>query len=164
MDITRDIPITIDAEYLPIISVNPLGQLQEVSPGEIATFDIEIENQGNAKTEVKFNVLDPPEGWSVTIPSSTKLESKLYGGNPKKIVKLLVQPPYGFGYHNERVDIRVEIFGYFFADESLKGPTYIETFTIRNRGFSTPGFEAVFLVFALIGITFIVKKRQKNAK
>jgi len=127
--------------YLPIISVSPKGNFQEISPGEIATFDIEIENLGNAKTVVDFKILDIPEEWSPNI-----------------------QSPYGFGYHNDRETIRIEITPSYYGDPGdpdVTGMPQIETFTVQSRGFSTPGFEAAFVVFALMAVVIIFKKRHK---
>jgi len=60
--------------YLPIISVTPQGNFLEISPGEVARFDIEIENLGNAKTVVDFTILNFPKDWS---PKSLKMEKLL---------------------------------------------------------------------------------------
>jgi len=148
--------ITFTPDFLPIISVKPLNNFQEISPGEIATFDIEIENMGNAKTSVDFEILTFPEDWSPNIISSITIAE-----NSKKTVQLVIQPPYGFGYHNVRETIQIRVTPSYFADPSLTGRIYIETFTIQSRGFSTPGFEAILVFIALIGIAIIMKKQRK---
>lgn len=150
--------------YLPIISVSPKGNFQEISPGEIATFDIEIENLGNAKTVVDFKILDIPEEWSPNIQSRVTLGAGVLGEDPKSTVQLVIQPPYGFGYHNDRETIRVEITPSYYGDPGdpeVTGMPQIETFTVQSRGFSTPGFEAAFVVFALMAVVIIFKKRHK---
>jgi hypothetical protein len=149
--------ISFTPNYLPIISVKPLGNFQEISPGEVARFDIEIENMGNAKTVVDFTILTNPEGWSPNIISSTTISE-----NTKTTVQLLVQPPYGFGYHNDREQVQIKIIPSYFADPLLKGREYTETFTIQSRGFSTPGFEIIFTLIALIGVGFLIKKQKEK--
>ena len=145
--------------YLPIISVStPKGNFQEISPGETANFDIEIENLGNAKTVVDFRILDMPKDWSPNMQSRVTLGAGALGDNPTTTVQLVVQPPYGFGYHNERQTIRVEITPSFFGkpgDPDVTGLPQVENFVIQSRGVSTPGFESAILIGALLGIVLI---------
>jgi hypothetical protein len=117
-------------------------------------------------TEFIFRIVNVPEGWVASIPANAFIGSAVDGKDPKDTINLLITPPYGFGYHNELEDITVSIKGQYFGGTSgetlLETTEYFHTISIRNRGFSTPGFEAIFLVFALLGIAVIVKKRQKN--
>ncbi|EMR73816.1 hypothetical protein MBGDN05_00292, partial [Thermoplasmatales archaeon SCGC AB-539-N05] len=107
--------------YLPILGINtPDGTTELVTPGATANFDIEIENLGNAKTEVVFRVLNVPKDWSPNIISNTVLGSKVHGDDPKSTVQLVVQPPYSFGYHNEREVIQVSMTPSYYADPTLK--------------------------------------------
>ena len=152
--------------YLPIISVNPQGTFKEINPGELAEVPIEFENLGNAKTVVNMEILNIPAGWAVSIPSQVTLGSKLMGDDPKATVILSVQAPYGFGYHNERESIQVRFTPTYYAEqggEDVTGMPITETINIQSRGFSTPGFEAIYLLSALACIVFIalLKKRSK---
>lgn len=157
---TGNIPFTPD--YLPVISVKPQETFKEISPGETANFDIELDNLGNAKTEVTLRIINLPEGWSPNIASSITLGAGVLDENSKGTVQLVIQPPYNFGYHNDRETIQIEITPSYYADPTLVGRTYTETFTVQSRGFSTPGFETVLALFALASIAFIVKKRKQS--
>jgi len=157
--VTHDITFT--PGYLPFLKINPLNNFDLVGPKDTANFDIEIENLGNAKTRVSFELLDVPEGWSAFIAQSDVIGSKITGGDSKKTFRLTVEPPYGFGYHDERGIIRVSIIPSYFGNETLKGESYLLSFIVQSKGFSTPGFELVFVLFALVAVVFIVKKRQK---
>ena len=162
-EVTKTAEIAFVPSYLPIIDATPQSTYKEMSPGEILTFNIDLENLGNAETEFLFSVIDVPDGWSASIISNTKVGSRVDGNDPTKTVQLFVQAPYGFGYHNEREDVRISVKGRFYAGGApLVTEDYEITFTVRNRGFSTPGFEAAFTLFALAGIALIVKKRKKN--
>jgi hypothetical protein len=159
---TADISFT--PSYLPIIDAIPRSTLKEISPGEIVIFYIDLENLGNAETEFIFKVTEVPKGWSASMLSSIKVGSTLQNQNPKDTVELRIQPPFDFGYHHEQEDIRVEVYGKYYAsltEQELKSDTYELTFTVRNRGFSTPGFEASIFIIAFIGVILIIKKRQK---
>ena len=149
--------IAFTPDYLPIISVTPQGNFKEISPGEVAKFDIDITNLGNAKTVVDFTILNFPDDWSPNIISSTTITE-----SGTTTVQLLVQPPYGFGYHNERETVQIQIVPSYFGDAELTGRIYTETFTIQSRGFSTPGFELAFTIIALIGVGLLIKTKKKN--
>jgi len=163
-EVTKTAEISFVPSYLPIIDATPQSTYKEISPGEILTFNIDLENLGNAETEFLFSVIDVPDGWSASIISNTKVGSRVDGNDPTRTIQLFVQPPYGFGYHNEREDIKISVRGRYFAGGAgvLETEDYEIIFTVRNRGFSTPGFEAAFTLFALVGIALIVKKRKKN--
>lgn len=154
--------------YLPLLKLNvPEKTSKLTSPGDDANFDIEIENLGNAKTEVACSVLNQPDGWSAFIESSTIVGTRTrIGDDTKKTLRLVVEPPIGFGYHNERKIIQVSITPSYYEDSSLKGEEYILSFIVQSKGFSTPGFEAIFVIVVLIGVALIIKKRQrkKNCK
>ena len=70
-DVTRTAEISFIPDYIPIIDATPKSTYKEISPGKIVTFDIDLENLGNAKTEFVFNVIDIPKGWSASILSNT---------------------------------------------------------------------------------------------
>lgn len=155
--------ITFTPGYLPFLRTDvPKDTFDLIGPGDTANFGIEIENLGNAKTKITCNVLDVPEGWTVYIEPITLIGSRTTDDNPKKTLQLVVKPPYGFGYHDEREVIRVSITPSYFDNESLKGEEYFLSFIVQSRGFSTPGFESVLVIFAFIGMTFIVKKQRRK--
>jgi len=162
--------LTIIPQFLPVIDATPVDNLKEVSPGEFADFKIELTNLGNAETQVIFDIVDSsiPKGWSANIPAYTFVGSEDQGSSPKKTVTLRIQPPYSFGYHNEVQDIKVELYGRYWSgkkDVNLTTETFELTFTIRNRGFSTPGFEGIIVIAAFVvvaGTTVYLKKRKKR--
>jgi len=160
--------ITFTPAYLPIVSATPATMYKDVSPGKAANFEINLENLGNAKTEVVFKILDVPKGWTASIQANILVGSAATGDDAKKTIILSVTPPYGFGYHDELVNIKISYVGQYFAgadQETLLTTGEKElTFQVRSRGFSTPGFELVFVLFALIAVVFIVKKLQKTRK
>ncbi|RLF26441.1 MAG: hypothetical protein DRN01_04715 [Thermoplasmata archaeon] len=155
-----EIPFT--PGYSPVISfTTPNGNFKEIGPGNTANFDIHVENLGNAPTEVTFKILNQPKGWSPNIISMTTLGAKVLGEETTKEIPFVVQPPYNFGYHNERQSFQVSLTPAYYRDPTLTGKEYVITFVVQSRGFSTPGFEMVFALTALVGLAFVTKKRQK---
>jgi hypothetical protein len=154
--------ITFTPGYLPNLRINtPEGTIKFMGPGETTNFQIDIENLGNADTRLTCKVLDLPKGWTSSISSDSVIGSEVTGTNPKKTIQLDVQPPYGFGYHNDKEVIRVSITPSFFNNESLVGKEYSLSFIVQSKGFSTPGFETVFGLIALIAVVLLLKKRQR---
>ena len=149
--------------FYPLLNLNiPEGTVKKIGPLGTAKFNIEIENMGNAKTTVICNAINLPEGWIASIDQETLIETGIGGNDPKKTVSLVIQPPYGFGYHDDREIIQVEITPTYFENQSITGEKYLVYFTIQSKGFSTPGFEAAFALFVLIGVSLVVKKQQKQ--
>jgi hypothetical protein len=158
-----DKPITFYPGYLPFLKVNTEDTVERVSPQETARFDIEVENIGNAKTNVVTKVLNEPEDWHVEITSDLVLGTSAYGEDSKDTITLSVKPSYTAGYHNEREIIKVALTPVYYDNDSLSGEKYILSFIVQNRGFSTPGFEILplFLAFIIV-ISILYKKHQKN--
>ncbi len=162
--VTEMAEISFTPSYIPIIDATPRTTYKEISPGEIVLFYIDLENLGNAETEFIFRITEVPKGWSASMLSTIKVGSKLQNENPKDTVELRIQPPYDFGYHNEQENIKIEVYGKYFIpllEKPLQSEVYEITFTVRNRGFSTPGFESALVIVALIGVALIIKKRGK---
>jgi len=157
----QDIPFK--PGYLPILDIETEDTNYElIGPQDTAKFNIQIENLGNAKTEVLCKALNVPEGWTVIIEPSIVVGSKATGDNTKSTVSLVVKPPYNFGYHNEREVIQVSLTPSYFAEMSLTGKEYLTSFIVQSRGFSTPGFEAILVIMAIISVTILFGQRQKT--
>lgn len=162
-EVDKTAEISFTPSYLPIIDATPKTTFKEVSPGEIAEFVIDLKNLGNAETEFMFWTENIPNDWAATIPASKIVSSAIGGDDPTDTVILVVQPPYNFGYHNNKAQITLAIKGQYYAHgTNLTTPIYRHTFIVQNRGFSTPGFEIAFTIVALAGVAFFIRKRRKQ--
>jgi len=141
---TFNVDIPFRPGYLSQLKIHTEVTNQLIEPLDTANFDIELENLGNAKTNVTCRVLNVPKDWVISIDSNTIVGSKTLGENPKKIVSLVIRPPYGFGYHQDREVIQVSIVPSYYDDDKLIGQEYLLSFIVQSRGFSTPGFEGIF--------------------
>jgi len=156
-----DVDIKFDVGYLS--SINPIFDeyFKQISPEETADFKLTIENLGNAKTRVTFSVESIPAGWSVSIPAIKTVDSKFIGdGNSKITVPITVQPPKNFGYHDERVTIKIKMTPSYFAlpdDPGYTGRTIEELITIESRGFAFgTGFELIGIISVIILIIVVI--------
>ena len=144
--------------YLPVINTKVESNFVEVSPGKPVYVNAYIENLGNARTAVDIVLLNIPDGWAVSGPSEVTVGAANLGESPKATVLITIQPPYGFGYHDETKSIKVQFTPRYYlgAGEGVIGETKEEVINVKNRGFSIPGFETSLVVIALISVSLIL--------
>lgn len=160
---TFEMPFTVG--YVPLLAINELeGNHKVITPDDTANFPIELINLGNGKTDVKTEVLSKPDGWQVEVISETSLGVKYLGENYRKTLNVAIKPPYGFGYHEDREVIELSITPISNKYSNITGESHVLTFVVHSKGFSTPGFEGIFVIFSIVIILFIVKKKYPLSK
>jgi hypothetical protein len=154
--------------YWPVVSYElPKGNRIETGPMGTAEFEINLVNMGNGATYVKIDPVLAKDGWSISIASSVNLASAVDSkdGNNKATVKLIIKPPYGFGFHNERQDFKVEFTPYYLGRPDLTGPVEPITFTVQSVGMSAgTGFEIPLIVAGLVVIILVIYMYNKRRK
>jgi hypothetical protein len=142
------------------ITINVDQPIRTVSPRETVRYKIDIKNNGNKKIRVTPQLVNIDEKWSPTInPPFQDIDSSSEG-----YFIFSVYAPYDFGWHNEiksfQINFTVQIFPP--REGSLTGGPYSIYLQANNYGFSTPGFEIITLIAALIivGVIFTEKKRH----
>jgi hypothetical protein len=154
--------------YIPLIDVQTDNPSRIVGPQETVTFPIRITNLGNKQTLVTAKITNYPEGWAPLLPESTIIIpsiSEAGAGNNVATMAFSITPPYGLGWHNELQTITIEFTPQFsppVAGKNLTGTPINFQVTVRNRGFSTPGFELVGVVAAVIIVGILLKKRRTS--
>jgi len=148
-------------DYKPLIQTTlPNTNTKQIGPLDTATFKIDIQNLGNARTKVKLRVLDIPVGWTAIVTDEIILEE---GAGSMASAYLTVKPPKGFGYHYDQQTITVSMQPVKADQETKVGAISYASFLIESRGFSTPGFEMVIFIaaFAIVMTTlFMIRKRK----
>jgi len=159
---TQDIPFIVG--YLPQLSFVYIdGNIRNINPDETAEFTFEIQNWGNGVTKVISEIEGLPEGWLSEIVHSTILGSELVGSTSKKTISLRVKPPIDFGYHEDRAIIKVSMTPISYINPEDRGESHYLYFIVQSKGFSTPGFDIIILLLAIIFVLFPVWIR-KNRK
>jgi len=156
--------LTFSPSYLPIIKADlPESNTKRITPQEKAIFPIEIENLGNARTEILFDIDNVPEGWGASI-SDTVIVDEAKGS--KAIAYLRIIPPNELGFHYDEANIRVKMTPVMTENYDEVGYPLFATFTVQNRGSSTSGIELVIflgiIVLMIIFLTYryVIKKRK----
>jgi hypothetical protein len=151
--------------FFPLIKTEfPDINSQEIDPNTNAVFPIKVENAGNAKTKVFFEVENVPQGWSASIKDSIILGET---SDTSDIVYLTVIPSTNLGYHYEETIINVKITPAFVEDIEQVGTPIYGYFIIRNRGFSSGGLEfylPIAIILFIIIVIFIRTFRKKYKK
>ena len=159
-NVTRIIPFTVG--YVSLLGINELeGNHKQITPDETARFPIEVINLGNGITDINTDILSIPDGWYVDIIPIVTVDEFL-GGSYKTILNLVVKPPVNFGYREDREEIKISITPSSNYNSSYEGEDYLLSFFVYSRGFSTPGFEAIFLIFGIILVLFIIRKNRSS--
>ena len=152
--------------YIPLIDVYTDNPSRIVGPQETINFPITITNLGNKQTLVTARITDAPEGWSTLLPQSQIIIQS--GSNNIGQLAFSITPPYNLGWHNEIETFTIEFTPEFSppqGESRFVGTPVPFQVTVRNRGFSTPGFEGgLFLLAAIVvvGGLFIYKKKQNQ--
>jgi hypothetical protein len=145
--------------YKPLIDPSlPETNTMEIGPMDSAVFPIEVENLGNARTIVFFEVINVPENWNAVITSQVTLDEAI---GASSTAYLVVKPDKGFGYHFEERTIKISMTPARADNLADQGETLFETFLVQSRGFSTPGFETILLIAAILIIGILVKKKKR---
>jgi len=143
--------------YLPMISKEVKeGNAREIGPLDTASFPIEITNLGNDRTKVFLEVENIPDGWIAIVSDDVTIDV-----DGKATAYLIIKPPKNFGYHHEEESFRVALIPARAEKISDRGQTEYVSVIVESRGFSTPGFEAIMLIGALLTIALIFKKHKK---
>ncbi len=147
-------------EYLPMISAQlPEGNSKSIGPMDTTTFPIEVENMGNARTTVSFTIGNVPEGWIAVVTDEITLDASK---GSKGTAYLTVKPPKGFGYHNDDQGIVVTMTPARAEDLRNQGEPRTVTVIVESRGFSTPGFESILFIGALLVVVLLIKLKKKR--
>ena len=161
----KEFTLSFSPSYVPIIRTNlPEVNTKRINPGEEAVFPIEIENAGNARTKVLFELKNVPEGWEAAISEEVILrEAK----GSKETAYLTIIPPRELGYHYDEANIKVVMTPVRAEDEADIGESLSATFTVQNRGLSTSGFEQmlfilIIVVIILLIVLFIFRKMRRS--
>jgi len=180
--LSRTIEITATSQYTPPVrsAINKISipvksgyysnfnyeipPFKEIGASETVEFPIKVTGYANAMSKLTFEVLDQPEGWSTGIDPELTLGTSALGQNSTATQIFTVQAPVTFGYHNDvkQFRVRVSTFAAGHAAELGYDNTTILQFTVRARGFSTPGFELPFVMLALMAVIIIYRKRSKK--
>jgi hypothetical protein len=158
ISIEKSIPFT--PSFIPTIGIDAENPIRTVGPHESVAFRITIKNSGNKITRVTPKIVGTEDKWTATInPPEAEIQP-----NQESTFTFSIITPYDFGWHNEygrfEIDFQSEVYPFIAGSPTHNQSIYL---VVNNHGFSTPGFEFVVLIGAiLVIITLMRKKHIKN--
>ena len=132
---------------------------------DTAVFTIEVENLGNARTKVYFEVdlNSLPDDWIAIVTDDIIIDE---AQGSKGIAYLTVRPPKSFGYHDDDASIRVKLTPARAENTDQQGKSEYVTVIVESRGFSIVGLEVagpviIGIAALVIGLVFFYMRRKK---
>ncbi len=156
---------TIKIEQYYRFSVGCSKPYMEVAPSERLVFNLQIMNEGNARDKYQIEIKNleklSKDSWTVTL-SRNQIEIP---EKNEETIPIPVGTPIKFNLWINDVQ-NIEIVVKSVQEELNEGFTLPQSFplTVRQRGFSTPGFEPIFLIIALAGLAVVVKTRTPGRR
>jgi len=154
---------TVTIPYTPIfnptIGITIATPVRTVGPHESVTFSIDVLNKGNKITRVIPTIVGVDPSW---VPTINPPKFEIPPGE-QTTFSFSIITPYNFGWHNEygRFQVNFQTTIYPFQKDSPSSNESI-FLVVNNHGFSTPGFEFIVCLAALIGIVCIIRIRRKK--
>jgi hypothetical protein len=146
------------ASYLPLIKQQILNaNTQQIGPMDTAVFQIQVENLGNARTVVFFEVDTStlPEGWTA-LPTDNIILNEPPQQGATGIAYLTVRPPHTFGYHYDIASIQVKITPARAENDKERGEPQYATVVVESRGFSVIGLEFVAPIIIIVALAIFL--------
>jgi len=157
-------------KYNGVVDPYVVGSISKrIGPMDTVTFPIDVENKGNERSKVYFEIENIPKDWQAIIAPSTILEV-----GEKKTVELAIQPPKTLGYHYDREQFEVKITParatVTSGTEQIYGRTEKIEVAVESQGFSFIGIEMLLIPLIIIIAVilalyyFVLKDRLKLRK
>ncbi|MFE3845873.1 hypothetical protein ACFL1L_03325 [Thermoplasmatota archaeon] len=159
------LPVIITPGYVPLLSTDPGAAIKKTTPGESVNWNIRISNNGNGEALVKARIINPPDGWIVSVNPQIIIPSLAERESNEKILSLTALPPLNLGYFNENVKLEIELTPEFSSPGTgsfvnlTKGDSLYLTLVVKLRGFSLPGYEFIFIISGIL-ICIIIRKYE----
>lgn len=135
-------------EYFGLILVQAPITMDEAAPGHPALFHIDLQNRGNARSEVRFDVVGVAEDWQVQLPDSLVLGPP-GSGNEQATASVSATGNRSGVWTNREAPFTLVVTPV--SDEGAAGDPSEVSFLARTRGASTPmplGFAVAGLAVA----------------
>jgi hypothetical protein len=155
----------IDIEPFYKFQLNAPSKYQEVGPGQQLVYNVHIANQGNIRDTFQIEIENEDklteQGFVISLSQRVIDVEEL----EEKVVKLTVNTPIEWNiWKNKVTGVKVNVFSMLYFEETGTPLNQIEVFKVRERGFSTPGFDPMLMIIAFIGIAIAFKTKIKKER
>ncbi|UCD13685.1 MAG: hypothetical protein JSW60_09030 [Thermoplasmatales archaeon] len=146
--------------FVPTVTITPERPTRTVSPRESVEFKIPVKNNANKKIRVEPQLPHVGDKWAPTL--NPPFHDIMPGEQEEFIFSIYT--PFDFGWHNEIQSFKINFTAQMFPIRtgSPVGGPYSIYLRVNNYGFSTPGFELLALLAAIVIAGIIIKKKYKK--
>lgn len=152
--------------YFPLVQAKVDTKIAEAGPQKSIPYNIQLENKGNAQTQITFSLGTPePEGskWNPILPEVLILDSTGDpGGKLSDTAQFSVATPFKNGWNNEEKSFQVVMLPTAATDASKAGNVITANVLARVRGIYVPALEPVLLIGAL-GLLAVALRNRDDA-
>lgn len=156
---------TVGAKYYGLVQSKVAKQIAKTGPQKDISFPITLDNFGNARTRIQFEVAERPGGakWSQVVPDDVILDSP-YGTAEKTqdTANFQVTTTYKNGWNNEQGVYRLKLKIFAADDPTQTSPDLSANMLIRVRGVYVPTLEPFLLVGAVLASAMLIRARQED--
>jgi hypothetical protein len=138
---------------------------REIAPTEQTVFNIKIWNYGNGRDTFNINIPNyntlVSNGWNIQLERYTIYVME----KTPETVKVTIQSPVKFNHWiNEVTQVKVDVVSK--QQLELEATSFTETYplAIRQRGFSLPGFDPIFVIMSFAFITVFLGRSHQLQK
>lgn len=135
----------------------------DAGPQESVDLPIVVENHGQARLRVTFELADPegpPQGFHVVVPPPVEL-GPAEGGEPSTSRSMLaVHTPFQNGYVDESAEIPIRVQAHDAEDPDRRGDPTTVNVTVTAQGFHVPGPGSLAASAAVAAAAWMARRRR----
>lgn len=153
---------TVSAKFYSVIQSKVAQQIKQAGPQKDVPFEIQLDNFGNARTQVSFEINERPGSgkWNAVVPGDIILDSPASGGaKTSDTAVFTITTPYKNGWNNEQGTYRLKMKTFAADDPSQEGIELFSNVLVRVRGVYVPSLEPFVMVGAVLGSALIARRK-----
>ena len=153
---------TVSAKFYSVIQAKVAQQIKQAGPQKEVPFEIALDNFGNARTQISFEINERPGGskWQAIVPDDLILDSPASGGAKTSDTAIFsVTTPYKNGWNNEQGTFRLKMKTFAADDPNQEGVELFTNVLVRVRGVYVPSLEPFVMVGAVLGSALVARRK-----
>lgn len=155
----------VSAAFFSLVQAKVPTQIKEAGPQKEVSFEITLDNFGNARTQIQFAVDERPGGakWQAVLPDDVILDSPSgAGGKTTDTAIFTIQTPHKNGWNNEQGTYRLRMKTFAADDPEQTGLDLTTNMLVRVRGVYVPTLEPMIMVGAVIGAAALARVMRQE--
>ncbi len=155
---------TFVVDYLGLVSANLPSTIKQAGPQKEIKYDIELTNLGNARSNIRFDLITESIGdWDPVPPTEIILDSPNQGGQETtKTVSFQVSTPFKNGWNNDQKTLQLRITPVSTKNADIEGTSVTINTLSRVRGVYVPSLEPMVMLGAVLGAAFVAARLRQE--